>query len=73
MHCMNDISIADFTVMGMPSYGASKILNGSLFILQNIILQNNQNEVELMGEDPEADYNIILECIQEDLESKEVN
>ena len=32
-----------------------------------------QNEVELMGEDPEADYNIILECIQEDLESKEVN
>jgi len=32
-----------------------------------------QNEVELMGEDPEADYNIILECIQEDLESTEVN
>ena len=29
-----------------------------------------QNEVELMGEDPEADYNLILECIQEDLESK---
>jgi len=26
-----------------------------------------------MGEDPEADYNIILECIQEDLESTEVN
>ena len=29
--------------------------------------------VELTGEDPEADYNIILECIQEDLESTEVN
>ena len=26
-----------------------------------------QNEVELVGEDPDADYNLILECIRQDL------
>ena len=31
-----------------------------------------QNEVELVGEDPDADYNIIIECIREDLETMEV-
>tara|TARA_B000000557_G_C20380900_1_gene277965 strand:- start:211 stop:429 length:219 start_codon:yes stop_codon:yes gene_type:complete len=28
--------------------------------------------VELTGEDPEADYNIIMECVAEDLEGVEV-
>ena len=28
--------------------------------------------VELSGEDPEADYNIIIECVAEDLEGVEV-
>ena len=28
--------------------------------------------VELSGEDPEADYNIIMECVAEDLEGVEV-
>tara|TARA_S200000501_G_scaffold244172_1_gene228587 strand:+ start:229 stop:444 length:216 start_codon:yes stop_codon:yes gene_type:complete len=32
-----------------------------------------QNEVELVGEDPDADYNLIIECIRQDLESIEVN
>ena len=27
-----------------------------------------QNEVELVGEDPDADYNLIIECIKQDLE-----
>ena len=31
-----------------------------------------QNEVELSGEDPDVDYNIIMECIAEDLSSLEV-
>ena len=31
-----------------------------------------QNEVELVGEDPDADYNILIECIREDLETTEV-
>ena len=31
-----------------------------------------QNEVELSGEDPDADYNAIMECITEDLEAAEV-
>ena len=26
-----------------------------------------QNEVEFVGEDPDADYNAIIECISEDL------
>ncbi len=28
--------------------------------------------VELSGEDPEADYNVIMECVAEDLEGVEV-
>ena len=31
-----------------------------------------QNEVELIGEDPDADYSKIIECIREDLETMEV-
>ena len=31
-----------------------------------------QNEVQLTGEDPDKDYNIIIECIAEDLEATEV-
>ena len=27
-----------------------------------------QNEVDLVGEDPEADYNLIMECIRQDLD-----
>ena len=27
-----------------------------------------QNEVQLVGEDPDADYNLIIECIKQDLE-----
>tara|TARA_B100001113_G_C20669322_1_gene431455 strand:- start:234 stop:443 length:210 start_codon:yes stop_codon:yes gene_type:complete len=27
-----------------------------------------QNEVNLSGEDPDADYNVIMECIAEDLQ-----
>ena len=31
-----------------------------------------QNEVVLSGEDPDADYAVILECIAEDLEGEKV-
>ena len=31
-----------------------------------------QNEVVLTGEDPEADYAVILECIAEDLQGEKV-
>ena len=31
-----------------------------------------QNEVELTGEDPEYDYNVIVECLRQDLEGAEV-
>ena len=31
-----------------------------------------QNEVDLTGEDPEADYALIMECIRQDLQSVEV-
>ena len=31
-----------------------------------------QDQVQLTGEDPEVDYNIILECIVEDLQEVEV-
>tara|TARA_B100001989_G_scaffold212005_1_gene161571 strand:- start:474 stop:686 length:213 start_codon:yes stop_codon:yes gene_type:complete len=31
-----------------------------------------QNEVQLTGEDPDRDYNIIIECIREDLQEVEV-
>ena len=26
-----------------------------------------QNEVELVGEDPDADYNLLIECLRQDL------
>ncbi len=32
-----------------------------------------QNEVLLKGEDPDADYALIMECIREDLEGVEVS
>ena len=31
-----------------------------------------QDEIQLSGEDPDADYNAIMECIAEDLEEAEV-
>ena len=31
-----------------------------------------QDQVQLTGEDPEVDYNIILECIVEDLQEVEI-
>jgi len=31
-----------------------------------------QNEVVLDGEDPERDYNLIIECVRQDLEGVEV-
>tara|TARA_B100000609_G_C17091210_1_gene369402 strand:- start:3 stop:215 length:213 start_codon:yes stop_codon:yes gene_type:complete len=31
-----------------------------------------QNEVQLTGEDPDRDYNIIIQCIEEDLQGVEV-
>ena len=31
-----------------------------------------QDEVNLTGEDPDADYNAIMECVTEDLASVEV-
>ena len=31
-----------------------------------------QNELYLDGEDPERDYNLILECVRQDLEGVEV-
>ena len=31
-----------------------------------------QNEVQLTGEDPDRDYNIIIECVKEDLQGVEV-
>ena len=31
-----------------------------------------QNEVNLTGEDPDADYSVIMECLAEDLQSVEV-
>ena len=31
-----------------------------------------QDEIQLSGEDPDADYNAIMECIAEDLEATEV-
>ena len=32
-----------------------------------------QNEVVLDGEDPDRDYNLIIECIRQDLETIEVS
>tara|TARA_B100000212_G_C27084748_1_gene409674 strand:+ start:179 stop:391 length:213 start_codon:yes stop_codon:yes gene_type:complete len=31
-----------------------------------------QNEVQLTGEDPDRDYHIIMECVEEDLQGVEV-
>ncbi len=31
-----------------------------------------QNEVQLTGEDPDRDYNIIMQCVEEDLQGVEV-
>ena len=31
-----------------------------------------QNEVDLTGEDPEADYSLIMECVRQDLEGVQV-
>ena len=31
-----------------------------------------QNEVQLTGEDPDRDYNIIIQCVEEDLQEVEV-
>lgn len=31
-----------------------------------------QNEVQLTGEDPDRDYNIIIQCVEEDLQGVEV-
>ena len=31
-----------------------------------------QNEVEFVGEDPDADYNLLLECVRQDLKGVQV-
>ena len=31
-----------------------------------------QNEVEFAGEDPDADYNLLMECVSQDLEGVQV-
>ena len=31
-----------------------------------------QNEVEYAGEDPDADYNLLMECVRQDLEGVQV-
>ena len=31
-----------------------------------------QNEVEFAGEDPDADYNLLMECVRQDLEGGQV-
>ena len=31
-----------------------------------------QNEVEFVGEDPDADYNLLMECVREDLDGVQV-
>ena len=31
-----------------------------------------QNEIDLTGEDPEADYSLVVECLREDLSEVEV-
>tara|TARA_R100000008_G_C3577867_1_gene166422 strand:+ start:136 stop:348 length:213 start_codon:yes stop_codon:yes gene_type:complete len=36
------------------------------------IMRYYQNEVVLSGEDPDADYAVILECIAEDLQGEKV-
>ena len=36
------------------------------------IKRNYQNDVELSGEDPEADYSLVVECLRQDLAEVEV-
>ena len=31
-----------------------------------------QNEVEFVGEDPDADYNLLMECVRQELEGVQV-
>ena len=31
-----------------------------------------QNEVEFVGEDPDADYNLLMECVRQDLDGVQV-
>ena len=31
-----------------------------------------QNEVEFVGEDPDADYNLLMDCVRQDLEGGQV-
>ena len=31
-----------------------------------------QNDVEFVGEDPDADYNLLMECVRQDLEGVQV-
>ena len=31
-----------------------------------------QNEVEFAGEDPDADYNLLMECVRQDLDGVQV-
>jgi len=31
-----------------------------------------QNEVEFVGEDPDADYNLLMECVRQDLKGVQV-
>tara|TARA_B100000575_G_scaffold34174_1_gene22981 strand:- start:1202 stop:1417 length:216 start_codon:yes stop_codon:yes gene_type:complete len=36
------------------------------------LLRYYQNEVEFAGEDPDADYNLLIECVRQDLEGVQV-
>jgi|TARA_E500000081_G_scaffold74414_1_gene76028 hypothetical protein len=36
------------------------------------LLRYYQNEVEFVGEDPDADYNLLMECVRQDLEGVQV-
>ena len=36
------------------------------------LLRYYQNEVEFVGEDPDADYNLLMECVRQDLEGVKV-
>ena len=36
------------------------------------LLRYYQNEVEFAGEDPDADYNLLMECVRQDLEGVQV-
>ena len=36
------------------------------------LVRYDQNEVEFVGEDPDADYNLLMECVRQDLEGVQV-